>query len=144
MILYNLHLFNTGLCYAPISVSFCVNFACLISNFVSVIVLLLGFNFHSILDVPSIYKCDFPDDITIIFSSSWEILTCGGTYIVVYSMIRVGDSIATLDSGVVLVLEIEMTMLWTIHFGSWSCRQQFLFLHINIMKWNLGTKVDNM
>ena len=39
-------LFNTYQCYAPISVSFGVNFACLISNFVSVIVLSLGFNFH--------------------------------------------------------------------------------------------------
>ena len=41
------HLFNTRLCYAPISVSFCVNLPCLISNFVSVMVLLLGFNFHT-------------------------------------------------------------------------------------------------
>ena len=40
------HLFNTGLSYAPISVSFFVNFACLISNFVSVIDVSLGFNFH--------------------------------------------------------------------------------------------------
>ena len=39
-----LHLFNID--YAPILVSFGVNFACLISNFVSVIVLSLGFNFH--------------------------------------------------------------------------------------------------
>ena len=42
------HLFNTDLCYAPISVSFDVNFACLIINFVSVIVLSLGFNFHTL------------------------------------------------------------------------------------------------
>ena len=47
MRLANVHLFNTGLCYAPILVSFCVNFACFISNFVSVIVLSLGFNFHN-------------------------------------------------------------------------------------------------
>ena len=45
-VFYNVHLFNIGLSYAPILVSFCVNFACLISNFVSVIDLYLGFNFH--------------------------------------------------------------------------------------------------
>ena len=41
------HLLNTDQCYAPISVSFGVNFACLISNFVSVIFLSLGFNSHT-------------------------------------------------------------------------------------------------
>ena len=39
---------NTDQCYAPISVSFGVNFTCLISNFESVIVLSLGFNFHTL------------------------------------------------------------------------------------------------
>ena len=44
------HLFNIDWCYAPISVSFDVNFACVTSNFVSVIVLSLGFNFHTNLE----------------------------------------------------------------------------------------------
>ena len=42
------HLLNTDQCYVPISVFFGVNFACLISNFVSVIVLSAGFNFHMV------------------------------------------------------------------------------------------------
>ena len=41
------HLFNIILCYAPYSVSFLWNFACLTSNFVSVIDLQLGLNFHT-------------------------------------------------------------------------------------------------
>ena len=46
MLLDNVQLFNIGLSYAPISVSFSVIFSCLISNFESVIDLSLGFNFH--------------------------------------------------------------------------------------------------
>ena len=44
--LYYVHLFNIGLCYAPYLVSFLWNFACLTSNFVSVIDIQLGLNFH--------------------------------------------------------------------------------------------------
>ena len=47
MRLDDVHLFNIGLCYAPYSVSFLRNFACLTSNFVSVIDLQLGLNFHN-------------------------------------------------------------------------------------------------
>ena len=52
-----------------------------------------------------------------------------------YSMIGVGDAVTTSLSTTELALEIKMTMLWIICFGSWSCRQQFIFSHANIMKW---------
>ena len=51
MMLDDVHLFNTILCYDPYLVSFLWNFACLTSNFVSVIVLHLGINFHMVWEI---------------------------------------------------------------------------------------------
>ena len=74
------HLFNTWLSYAPISISFFVNFACLIRNFVSVIFIYIGLNFQNLKSYYSVYFhleniwCHFPKGRTSDFVVVWEMV----------------------------------------------------------------------
>ena len=66
---------------------------------------------HDILDGPCSFKCDFQDDVTRNFLSSWENSAHRWTYPPMSSMISIGDIVVSSDSKIVLVLEIEITML---------------------------------
>ena len=56
-------------------------------------------------------SCNLTEGINGLCLSSFRVVGCDGTYRVVSSMVIVGDAIAIPDFVVVLVLEIEITML---------------------------------
>ena len=76
---------------------------------------------HEVPDGPSRFVLNFSNGLirgTRTCSTTRATSYCGGTYPTVSSMIGVGDAVTTSDSTTELALEIKMTMLLAIYFGS--------------------------